>query len=171
MPPPPRDLLLVTPSVRAGESLRGFTLRVALANGDGALFREHFETLRHCTAMAIRLERLAGVSRADLWRRVSYRKVGQQAVVRIGDELFGTSVARLSRRSVCPLCVGEGWSSRCVWELHVYKVCHVHNTPLVSRCDGVPETSLGAVSCRRVVCVGARSKKFPLVGRRCGSAS
>ena len=137
MLPPPRELL-VTPPPRPGESLRGFTLRVAERNGADSLFREHFETLRHCTAKAVHLQRLAGASLMDLWRRVSCYEVGadRKVLVRIGNECFGSCMVRLSSRSVCPACVAEGWSSKCVWELHAYKACHVHGVLMASRCDG-----------------------------------
>lgn len=139
-------LLVRTPSPYSRESLFGFVLRVAEANG--------YETPRHIWALAeiprgleqapgFPVERLAAVlgQGTQSLRSIAYRKSSdKRRSFKILDQPLGDDLRdaplRLTRSTFCPRCASDEGYIDTFWDLTVAVACPTHKCWGLAACPG-----------------------------------
>ena len=147
-------LLVRTPPPRSTESLMGFVLRVAEANGyESPRYIWDLAQVPRGAELAPRfpVEGLAEILGQDPenLRRIAYRarsegrgsfKILEHS---LGDDLRG-DILRLRKPAFCPLCVADQGDIDAFWDLGVAVACPVHHCAALSACPacGSPLTWL-----------------------------
>lgn len=137
-------LLVRTPSPYSNESLFGFVLRVAEANG--------YDTPRHVWSVAeiprgleqapgFPVERLAAIlgQSPESLRPIAYRKRSdRRRSFKILDQLLGDDLRdaplRLKRSTICPRCASDGSYIEAFWDLTVAVACPTHKCVGLAAC-------------------------------------
>ena len=137
-------LLVRTPSPYSNESLFGFVLRVAEANGYG--------TPRHVWSVAeiprgleqapgFPVERLAAIlgQSPESLRPIAYRKRSdRRRSFKILDQLLGDDLRdaplRLKRSNICPRCASDDGYIEAFWDLTVAVACPKHKCVGLAAC-------------------------------------
>lgn len=129
--------LLIRPGLGTDEGLRAYVCRLATRNLSPTLFRPMLDSMFTVTAAVPDLVGLTGQGPETLLRRGSaVRTAGRQVGgVRFGDVVLPRSVVRPKSRRVCPQCVAQDGTSRCVWDLRRFDVCDRHGLRLVEACS------------------------------------
>lgn len=129
-------LPLIAPPI-AGESLRGYLVRLADLNGYETI---HWLGSRHggraiALGEKLSIERVAALTEVSIssLQNMSYRSNGPNQ-----HKFLGSTVCRrllqLERFKFCPLCISEAPFHRAFWDLTITQVCPTHRCALLSRC-------------------------------------
>jgi TniQ len=144
-PPNGPTALLVRPPWIPGEWSHSWVDRMALANGITA------PSQRFSTGVAASLR--ARMDRGVLRRGEVLQ--AQNDTVLFCDHVLPANEVRASSSTVeiCPACLRESGIVMVAWRLSSYQCCHIHQTPIVSRCTeckrllGKTAVALGRCAC------------------------
>lgn len=129
--------LLIRPPLLPDEGLRAYVSRVAHRNLSAWLFRPMLNSMPAVTTAVPEIARLTTESEKALMARGSHVRGAwaQLDGIRFGNVILPRRVVRLGQRMVCPMCIEQDGTSRCVWELRAYDVCERHGLYLVDTCS------------------------------------
>jgi hypothetical protein len=129
--------LLIRPPLTPDEGLRAYVSRVAHRNLSAWLFRPMLKSMPAVTAAVPEIAWLTTKFERALMARGSHVRGAwpQLDGIRFGNVILPRRVVRLVQRMVCPMCIEQDGTSRCVWELRAYDVCERHGLYLVDTCS------------------------------------
>lgn len=131
--------LLERPAVFAGESLRGYFLRLSEDNGLSPqlnLYQEFFGGTAHWAATQlglIRAEQATGIC-LDALSGHGYSDHDGRRACRFAGHRVAQSHVRTSQCAVCPLCLDGCKAIRGSWDLAAVAACSAHGCWLVDQC-------------------------------------
>jgi hypothetical protein len=123
----------------ADESLKGYVLRLAQANGHPDI-RWLLDTAGLRLAIAgtrcdlTTLSNLTGVGPIDLEALTNWPVAGRTGLVRFGNGSLPATALDLIHPRACPSCVRERGSVRRIWDVTAYVACRTHGCWLVDSC-------------------------------------
>src|SRR5258708_17732668 len=132
--------LVVRATPRTGESLRGFVLRIAQANGYCGIapllqlarlpptFASRTSTLQNLAELFDGLVDVDDLHAGSHWSSIERGSRYQNATISPVD-------INLAHPKVCPMCLKETGFARLVWELRVAITCWRHGCSLLDQCS------------------------------------
>lgn len=129
--------LLLLPSPRAAESVRGYMLRAAAENLFPRMFCNELKSLKRPGRFILQMDqrdrRLARHLLTRFARLVKDRS-SEVPVATLGWDTFPASCLIAEARQVCPLCLDQHLYCRMEWEVKSIQACPTHRVALVNVC-------------------------------------